>query len=240
MAQFDNVKALLFDVFGTVVDWRNSIIVQLEAFGKQHGFKRDWTQFADQWRALYQPSMEEVRSGERPWINLDALHRESLLTLLGQFDISGLSEAEITDLNHAWHRLRPWPDSVEGLTRLKKRFIIAPQSNGNIALIVNMAKFSKLPWDVVLGAETARAYKPLPDSYCNNIALLGLKPSQCMMVAAHNDDLKAASALGLKTAFILRPSEYGPKQTTDLHPEGDWTIKTDSLKGLADILEMPS
>ena len=172
--------------------------------------------FADEWRQLYQPSMEEVRSGRRPWTILDVLHRESLARLIGRYAIAGLSDAEIDHMNRAWHRLDPWPDVVEGLTRLKKTMIIAPCSNGNIALMVNMAKRAGLPWDCILGAETARAYKPMPEAYLAACRHLGLAPAQVMMVAAHNGDLKAAKAQGLATGFVPRPTEHGPGQKTDL------------------------
>ncbi len=232
----NDVKALFFDVFGTVVDWRSSVIAELQAFGAEKGLSGDWTAFADQWRGLYQPAMEEVRSGRRPWTILDSLHRESLITLLEQFNISGLGDDEIDHLNRIWHRLAPWPDSVEGLARLKTKFILSTLSNGNTALLVNMAKNAGLPWDVILGAETAKAYKRMPDAYLRNMALLDLDPANCMMVAAHNDDLMSASELGMRTAFILRPTEYGPEQTTDRGAEGDWDIVTDAMTGVADAL----
>jgi 2-haloacid dehalogenase len=233
MPDITHVKALLFDVFGTVVDWRGSVARDLEAFGRQMGIERDWMAFTDRWRGLYQPAMEEVRSGRRAWTILDVLHRESLVKLLGEFEISGLTDQEIDHLNRAWHRLAPWPDSVEGLQRLKKKFIIGTQSNGNIALMVNLAKHSGLPWDVILGAETARAFKPLPESYTRNAALLGLEAGECMLVAAHNNDLAAAAAVGLRTAFIPRPTEYGPSQTTDLKAERDWDIVAENLIDVA-------
>src|SRR2546426_7596121 len=150
--------------------------------------------------------MDGVRSGHRPWTKLDDLHRESLDKLLVQFGIKGLSEAEIDPLNRAWHRLDPWPDSVPGLTRLKRRFVLATLSNGNVALIVNMARHAGLPWDTVLGAEVARHYKPQPAAYLTTAALLGLEPKQCLMVAAHNGDLAAAGKLGFRTAFVRRPT----------------------------------
>ncbi|MGI9464254.1 MAG: haloacid dehalogenase type II [Aestuariivirgaceae bacterium] len=230
------VKALFFDVFGTVVDWRTSIIRELAAFGSEKAIDADWTGFADRWRGLYQPAMEEVRAGRRDWTILDELHRESLEKLLAGFGVDGLSEAELDHLNRAWHRLDPWPDCIDGLTRLKRKLILSTLSNGNTALLVNMAKRAGLPWDVVLGAETARAYKPRPEAYLRNIALLGLEPAQCMMVAAHNDDLKAASALGMSTAFVARPLEHGPEQTTDLAADGDWDVVTDTMTGLAGSL----
>ena len=211
------MKACLFDAFGTVVDWRTSVSRELAGFARQKGLAGiDWLEFAVEWRKLYQPSMEEVRSGRRAWTILDVLHRESLDALVRRYGIRGLSEAEFDHLNRAWHRLDPWPDVVPGLERLKKKLVIAPCSNGNIALMVNMAKRAGLPWDCVLGAETARAYKPLPEAYLAACRHLGLRPAEVMMVAAHNGDLKAAKAQGLATAFVPRPAEHGPGQRTDL------------------------
>jgi 2-haloacid dehalogenase len=213
-----DVRACVFDVFGTTVDWRTSVSRDLAAFAKQKaiGAGIDWVKFADEWRAKYQPSMEEVRSGRRPWTILDVLHKESLAGLLGRYGIAGLSEADIEHMNRVWHRLDPWPDVVAGLTRLKKKLIIAPCSNGNIALMVNLAKRAGLPWDCILGAETARAYKPTPETYLAACRQLGLPPAQVMMCAAHNRDLKAAKEQGMATAFIPRPTEHGPGQKTDL------------------------
>jgi 2-haloacid dehalogenase len=215
-----DIRACLFDVFGTVVDWRTSVSRDLAAFAQQRGITGvDWTDFAVEWRKLYQPSMEEVRSGRRAFTILDVLHRESLEKLVSRYGIKGLSAADLDHINRAWHRLDPWPDAVEGLTRLKSRFVIAPCSNGNIALMVNMAKRAGLPWDCILGAETARAYKPMPEAYLASCRQLGLAPAAVVMVAAHNNDLKAAKAQGLKTAFVARPTEHGPGQTTDLAPD---------------------
>ena len=210
-----SVSALTFDVFGTVVDWRSSIIREGQAFGRHRGLSVDWPKFADAWRGLYQPAMEEVRSGRRPWVRLDDLHRESLLRLLRDFGVEGLSPAEIDELNHAWHRLDPWPDVVEGLTVLKQTRIIAPCSNGHIAQSVNLAKFAGLPWDTILGAEVARAYKPTPEAYLRSAEALGLQPEQCLMVAAHPGDLKAAARCGLRTAYVPRPLEHGPGRGAD-------------------------
>lgn len=232
----EHVKALFFDVFGTVVDWRSSVIAELEEFGRERGVEADWSQFADDWRDLYQPSMDAVRRGDREWTSLDALHRESLITLISRHNITGLTEQEITHLNKVWHRLDPWPDALEGLNRLRTKYILATLSNGNISLLVNMAKRAGLPWDAVLGAEPARAYKPLPQCYLRNAQILDLEPAQCMLVAAHNDDLEAARTLGFRTAFVCRPTEYGPKQDIDLQAESDWDIVTDSFAGVAEAL----
>ncbi len=232
----EDVKALHFDVFGTVVDWRTSIIAELEAFGASKGINADWVQFADDWRGMYQPSMDAVRRGDREWRPLDALHRESLITLISRHNITGLTEEEIDHLNKAWHRLTPWPDTVEGLTRLKKKYILATLSNGNVALLVDMARNGGLPWDAILGAEVNRAYKPLPQCYLGNARYLDLEPSQCMLVAAHNDDLAVARTLGYRTAFVCRPTEYGPHQTKDQKADSDWDVVADTMTGVADAL----
>jgi 2-haloacid dehalogenase len=230
------VQALLFDVFGTVVDWRGSIIAELSRFGAGKGIAADWAAFTDDWRGMYQPAMEEVRSGRRPWTILDVLHRESLDALLARYGVAGLSEAEKDHLNRVWHRLQPWPDAVEGLARLKSRTIIGTLSNGNVGLLTRMAKNAGLPWDVILGAETARAYKPLPQAYIANAALLNLEPSQVMLVAAHNGDLAAASAAGLRTAFVARPQEYGPRQSRDFKAERAWDVVCAGFTELADAM----
>ena len=235
-----DIQALLFDVFGTCVDWRSTIIREGQRLNKTKGLAVDWASFADAWRALYQPSMEQVRNGSRPWAILDVLHRESLTTLVGQFGLDNFSSEELDDLNKVWHRLDPWPDTVEGLNELKHGFIIAPLSNGNVALLVNMAKRAGLPWDVVLGAEVARHYKPEPEAYITAASLLGLRPGQCMMVAAHNDDLSAARSCGFQTAFVCRPQEHGPGQTTDLNASEDWDIVTDSFTKLAKLMARSS
>src|SRR5438477_4087316 len=207
------VKALVFDTFGTVVDWRGSIIKEGTEWGKTKGLQVDWGKFADRWRAGYGPSMDKVRKGEMPWTNLDALHRMILEQLLMEFRMMpSLTEAEKDHLNRVWHRLKPWPDSVAGLRRLKKKFIIAPLSNGNVALLTDMAKNAGLPWDLILSAELARHYKPDREAYLTAIELLELKPEEVMMAAAHIQDLDAARSLGLRTGFVYRPIEYGPNQ----------------------------
>ena len=236
MALADQIRALTFDVFGTVVDWRSSIAAEAERLLRPKGIDADWIKFAEGWRARYEPAMQRVRSGDRGFVKLDRSHRENLLDLLGEFDISGLSEDEIDDLNQAWHRLTPWPDAVVGLERLKRRYILATLSNGNVALIVNMAKHAGLPWDVVLGAEVARAYKPKPQAYQNAAEMLSLDPAQCLMVAAHNDDLHAAAGQGFATAFVARRSEYGPDQTKDLAADASVDLAATSFLDLADQL----
>ena len=234
-------RALTFDVFGTVVDWRTSIAREGRAFGERHGIDADWERFADDWRGLYQPSLSRVRDGERPWTRLDDLHRESLRTLLERRGVAvgegGVDDAAIDGFNRAWHRLDPWPDAVEGLTRLKRRYVLATLSNGNVALLVNMAKRAGLPWDAVLGAEVARRYKPQPEAYLTTADLLGLSPGECMMVAAHGDDLRAAGSLGFRTAFVRRPAEHGPHRTReDVRAEDGFDVVADDFIGLAEAL----
>lgn len=210
------VKALTFDVFGTVVDWRGSIIAEGEVFSRSRHVQLDWAAFADKWRAGYGPAMNLVRTGKLPWQTIDQLHRRVLDQLLDEFKVTGLAEADRQHLNRVWHRLRPWPDAVEGLTRLKKKYIVATLSNGNISLLTNMAKFGGLPWDVILSAELARHYKPDPESYRTAARLLDLPPEQVMMVAAHLGDLRAAAKVGFRTAFVVRAKEYGPNGKPDL------------------------
>jgi 2-haloacid dehalogenase len=227
----DPVKALVFDTFGTVVDYRSSIIAEGQALGRAKHLTVDWEKFADAWRATYGPALNRVRRGELPWTPLDALHRMMLDKVLADFGVKGLSEADIDGLNHVWHRLTPWPDAVSGLTRLKKKFIIAPLSNGNVRLMTDMAKHAGLPWDVILGAELARHYKPDKEVYLTAADLLNLKPQDMMMVAAHQDDLRAAKALGFKTAFVKRPKE-GPNG--DHRPvEPGWDYVVDDFNELA-------
>ena len=235
MAQGDvsDVKALTFDVFGTVVDWRGSIIRQGEKFAAERKLTVDWAAFADAWRGAYRPSMDRVRQGELPWTNLDTLHRMVLDELLVKFGITGLSAADIDHLNRVWHRLDPWPDSVEGLSRLRKRFVLATLSNGNVALLTNMAKFGGLPWDCILSAELAKHYKPDPESYLTAAALLGLRPEEVMMVAAHKDDLRAAQRTGLRAAFVTRPHEFGGSRTSDLTPDPAFDFNASDFNDLA-------
>jgi 2-haloacid dehalogenase len=229
----DTVKAIVFDVFGTVVDWRTSLIDDLSAFGEERGIAADWPAFVDQWRGLYQPSMEAVRSGQRPWTILDVLHRESLDSLLARHGLDHLGEADRVHLTHAWHRLKPWSDVVDGLRRLKSRYIIGTLSNGNVGLLVRMAKNAGLPWDVILGAEVARAYKPLPAAYTETARILNLSPGEVMLVAAHNDDLAAAAGQGLRTAFVVRPTEYGSGQAKDTAATGAWDIVGETFGDVA-------
>ena len=227
------VKALVFDTFGTVVDWRTSVAAEVAALAKQKGVAVDAAKFADAWRAGYGPSMNRVRSGELPWTKLDALHRMTLDRILADFKIEGLSETEKASLNRAWHRLRPWPDAVAGLTRLKKKFTIAPLSNGNISLMTDLAKHSGLPWDVILGAELVRHYKPDREVYQSAADILDLQPAEVMMVAAHLGDLRAAKGVGLKTAFVTRPLEYGPAGKPDLKADASVDVSAKDFNDLA-------
>lgn len=203
------VKALFFDVFGTLIDWRTGIARESERVLAKHGYKLDWLAFADAWRNEYQPGMEEVRAGRIPFSRLDILHRHNLNRILPRFDIKA-DEQTLTDLNLAWHRIDAWPDVPPGLVRLRKKFWLAPVSNGNISLMVDLARKNNLPWDAILGAEVAGDYKPKPRVYLASCEAFSLAPSECMMVAAHSYDLKAAADLGLKSAHVARPNEAGP------------------------------
>jgi 2-haloacid dehalogenase len=238
MQAFADVQALVFDVFGTVVDWRSGVARESAAFLTRYAPGADPAAFADAWRRRYQPAMEEIRSGRRPFARLDVLHRENLEAVLPEFGIDPASvpPSELDVLNLAWHRLDPWSDTVPGLTRLKRGFIIAPLSNGNIRLMLDMAKRAGLPWDAILGAEVAQAYKPAPEAYLRTAETLMLEPEQVCLVATHNSDLAAARGCRLRTAFIPRPTEHGPGQTIDLKPEDDWDIVASDLMDLADRL----
>lgn len=227
------VRALAFDVFGTVVDWRSSIIREGRQLARAKPLRVNWAAFADAWRAGYRPAMARVRSGELPWTTIDALHRRILEDLLRQFRIAGLTEAEKDHLNRAWHRLRPWPDARRGLAQLKRGFTLATLSNGNVALLVDMAKHARLPWDCVLSAELFGHYKPDPETYLGAARLLGLEPGELMMVAAHKDDLFAAKSCGLRAAFVRRPREFGSEVRVDLKPERAFDCNADDFVDLA-------
>ena len=235
----NGVRALLFDVFGTVVDWRSGVAREATPFLRRRGAESvDPLAFADAWRASYQPAMEQVRSGRRRFTPLDVLHRENLEAILPDFGIdpATVPASELNELNLAWHRLDPWPDAVAGLTRLKTSFIIATLSNGNIALMLDMAKRAGLPWDAILGAEVVQAYKPMPEAYLRTADVLAMRPEQICLVAAHNGDLAAARKCGLRTAFIPRPAEHGPNQTTDLRPDQEWDVVAANFGALAEKL----
>lgn len=229
------IRALAFDVFGTVVDWRSSIIGQLEEFGQRYGAEADWAQFADDWRAGYVPAMDRVRSGELPWTRLDDLHRVRLVELLAQ---SGTTVADdvVDDLTRAWHRLDPWPDTLAGLTRLKKQFTITTLSNGNVSLLTNMAKRAGLPWDCVISAELFGHYKPDREAYVGTAELLDVAPDELMLVAAHPSDLRAARDAGLRTGFVFRPDEYGSGRPRNRPSDGEFDFAADDLLDLAEQL----
>lgn len=228
-----DIKALVFDVFGSVVDWRGSIARDLGRWGAREGVQADWAALADAWRARYQPQMERVRSGALPFVPLDALHREALDELLPAFGLGHLDDAERRHVNAVWHRLDPWPDAIPGLVRLKHRFTVGTLSNGNVALQVAMARRAALPWDVVFSAEHFGRYKPQPETYLGAARMLALEPRELMMCAAHNGDLRAARECGLATAFFARPTEYGPGQASDRAAEDDWDVVADDIEDLA-------
>ena len=230
-----SVKALFFAVFGTVVDWRNSVARESEAVLKPKGHALDWLAFADAWRDEYQPAMEEVRSGVIPFSKLDVLHRRNLERILPRFKVSGLDEATMAHLTKAWHRLDGWPDAMPGLKRLHKKFLIAPVSNGNISLMVDIARRNDFPWDSILGAEIAGDYKPKPHVYLRSADAFDCAPGECVMVAAHSGDLAAAAKTGLKTAHVARPNEHGPG-IGEVKPTVPVDIAVSSFTELADKL----
>ncbi|MBT4110067.1 MAG: haloacid dehalogenase type II [Pelagibacterales bacterium] len=215
------IKALLFDVFGTVVDWRTSVINECLELEKNTGIKGNWVKLTDMWRQNYMPSMDKVRNGEREWVNLDTLHKESLIKILKELNINGLSEKNLNHLNTAWHRLSPWSDTVEGLNLLKSNYSISTLSNGGIDLLTNMANKQKLPWDNVFSAETFMHYKPDSETYLGAVEKLNCETHEVMLVAAHNNDLLSAKSYGLKTAFVVRATEYGANQDFDLKAENE-------------------
>lgn len=231
------IDACIFDVFGTVVDWRSGVAREVEAAFAAKGVAVDAGAFADAWRGEYQPAMERIRSGARGYVPLDDLHRENLERVLERFGHAGLlSEEEKAALNAAWEKLPPWPDSVPGIARLRARRIVAPCSNGSISLMTRLARYGGLPWDCILGADIARDYKPRAEVYRASCAALRLPPEAVMMVAAHNDDLAAAQAAGLRTAFVARPLEKGPGGG-ETAPTGDWDASAENIETLAEMLD---
>ncbi len=228
-----DIRALFFDVFGTVVDWRESIAGQVAQFNSDQGTAFEPYALADAWRGRYYAGMAPVLAGRREFAKLETLHLENLRAVLAEMPAIELSDDQLDEMNGFWRRLRPWPDSVAGLARLKHRHILATMSNGNIAMMVAIAKFAGLPWDVILGAEPAGTYKPDPRCYITGTEILGLRPQECIMVAAHNKDLVAAAALGFRTAFIRRPTEHGPGQSGDLEPEREFDYVAGSMEELA-------
>jgi 2-haloacid dehalogenase len=235
---FDHVRALLFDTFGTVVDWRGSVTRMGERLAREKGIEGvDWDAFARAWRAGYRPGMAPVIAGTRPWTPIDVIHRERLDVILQEFAIADpFTEEEVADMNLMWHRLDPWPDSVPGLLRLKRGYIIGPLSNGATVLLANMAKRAGIPWDLILSSDVTRAYKRDPLAYQRACAGLGLRPHEVMMCAAHNDDLEAAREQGMRTAYINRPYEYGADQSKDFEATSNWDVVTDHIGGIADVL----
>ncbi|PWT73194.1 MAG: haloacid dehalogenase type II [Proteobacteria bacterium] len=231
----DGVKALVFDVFGTLVDWRTGVAREAQAVLQPLGYSLDWIAFADAWRAEYQPGMEEVRSGRIPFSKLDVIHRRMLERIRPKFQLGDLQEATLRELNLAWHKLDAWKDVTPGLQRLRRRVWLAPCSNGNISLMVDLARRNGFPWDAILGAEIARDYKPKPGVYLAAAEAFSLEPSQCMMVAAHSNDLQAAAAVGLRTAHVARPNEYGPA-TGEPGPTVPVDLAAKSMEELAGLL----
>ncbi|MAI41050.1 MAG: haloacid dehalogenase type II [Candidatus Azotimanducaceae bacterium] len=229
----NSIKALTFDVFGTVVDWRSSIIEEGERLTNQFGYKVEWEDFADRWRAGYSPAMERVRQGDIPWTDIDNLHRMILDELVIEFALTSMTEKELVNLNRVWHRLKPWDDAVEGLNRLKRRFTVATLSNGNISLLENMARFANLSWDQIFSAENFGHYKPDAETYMGAVSLLGLKAGEVMMVAAHPSDLEAAAENGLRTGYVARPLEWGHGYITDHVSADDFDIVSSDFLDLA-------
>ena len=235
--ELEGVKALVFDVFGTVVDWRSSVIAELEQLGRTRDISRNWTEFADLWRQGYGEGTRRINEGTDAWVPVDVIHRRKLDQLLQQFEVPGMREHEIDHLNRVWHRLNPWPDSVEGLTRLGTRYIVSTLSNGGVGLLVNMAKFGGLPWDCVLSAEIFGRYKPDPGVYAGAARLLGLAPEEVGMVAAHGHDLLGAKRVGLRTLFVSRPDEHGQDKPFELPEAIDtFDVVADDFVDLADKL----
>ena len=231
-------RAILFDVFGSVVDWRNSLIDELTTFGRERQIEADWVALVDAWRGEYYPSMRRVAKGELPWTTLDRLHRASLDKLVAEQNIEGLTEADLGHINLGWHRLKPWADSLSGLTRLKQKYIIAPLSNGNVSLLVDIAKNAGLPWDMIFGSDVFGHFKPAPETYLGAARLLDLAPGEVMLAAAHNNDLESAQKLGLMTAFFARPTEYGPHQVYDFKATGEWDFVASDIEDLARQLDV--
>lgn len=229
----NSVKALTFDVFGTVVDWYGSIIREGQLLSAKKGYDVDWAQFVLSWRSGYGPAMNKVRTGELPWTKIDHLHRMILDDLVEEYGLTGMSEAELVHFNEAWHRLSPWPDTVSGLNKLKTKYVITTLSNGNVSLLTHMAKNGGLPWDAILSAELSGHYKPDPEAYLKAADLLSLRPEQVMMVAAHPGDLRAAARTGLRTAYVIRPLERGPGRPVNRNPDGEFDYTATDFNDLA-------
>jgi 2-haloacid dehalogenase len=236
-----DVEALVFDVFGTVVDWRSGVIRDGQKLNESKGLDVDWGAFADAWREEYRPSMDRVRRGEIPWRNLDSLHRESLEELLDRFGVDGLAESEVERLNRVWHRLDPWPDAIPGLERLRPHYLLATLSNGNVRLLADMAKRAGIPWDLILSAELSKHYKPDEAAYLTAVELLDLPPEEVMMVAAHEEDLDASREAGLHTAYVHRPLDWGPERAEEAEMPDDsaYDLVTEDFVDLAERLDCP-
>ena len=232
------VRALLFDVIGTVVDWRGGLITYLEAWGAGRGLSVDWSQLVDRWRAASPPQWAQVNAGQRAWANFDELLREALEDIAPNFGLTGLDASTLGSLVGLWGKLPPWPDSVSGLARLRRRHLIAPLSNVHVALLVQMAKGAELPWDAVFGADIFRHYKPAPETYLGATSLLGCQPTEVMLVASHPSDLAGAARCGLQTCYVSRPMEYGAGRIVEPKPEpGRFDLIVEDLDGLATLME---
>jgi 2-haloacid dehalogenase len=230
------IQALTFDTYGTVVDWRSSVLDALLRFGTARGLSVAWPTLLDDWKAGYRPGLDRVNRGEWPWTTVETIYRRRLDELLPRYGLAALSEGDRQELTRAWWRLAPWPDAVPALRRLRQRFIVSPLSNASFRGMVELARFAGLPWHCILTAELARCYKPRPEVYRMAVALLGLRPDEVLMVAAHNYDLRAARDAGLRTAFVPRPAEHGPGQTTDLEPQEAWDVVAADFLDLAEQL----
>jgi 2-haloacid dehalogenase len=230
------VKALVFDTYGTVVDWRSSVLDELRRFGASRNLTIDWERFLADWKSCYRAGMDRVNTGEWRWTTVEVIYRRRLDELFATYAIRGVDEADVAQLNLVWWRLRPWPDSVRGLERLKRRYVISPLSNASFSGMVHLAKFAGLPWDCIITAENVKCYKPRPEVYRTAMELLALTPGDVMMVAAHNYDLRAAQGCGMRTAFVPRPNEWGSGQTTDLEPEETWDVVARDFEELASLL----
>ncbi|WP_311028690.1 haloacid dehalogenase type II [Mesorhizobium koreense] len=234
--KLSGVKALTFDVFGTIADWRTSISSEVTKCARKYGVDIDGVEFADAWRAQYRPSMDKVRDKVLPWRNIDELHLIVLRNLIEQFGLREISETDLHGLNHAWHRLNPWPDVLPGMTRLRQRYTLASLSNGNMALLINMAKLHGIPWDCIFSAELFKCYKPDQQLYKGAVEFLGLSPEEVMMVASHKFDVEAAALIGMRTAFVPRPAESSPQWNVDLNPSATFDVVADSFEQLADVM----
>jgi 2-haloacid dehalogenase len=232
------VSALLFDVMGTVVDWRGGVISGLQTWGAARGVSADWPRFADAWRAASPPQWAQVNAGQRAWANFDGLLRESLESELAKFRLTGVDDSDLDGLVALWHEMPPWPDSVAALHQLRSRYVIAPLSNGHVALLIHMAKAAGLPWDAVFGVDIFRHYKPHPETYLGAAGLLGCAPAQVMLVASHPSDLAGAAKCGLQTCYVSRPLEYGEGRVVEATPaKGRFNLMVENLSDLATVME---